>query len=87
MTAPVLIIGEWSKNQREVVRVALEEFNGRPIINLRVWYRPEGSEEMRPGKSGIAMSVGHLPALSAAINSALGIAVERGDIIEEEARS
>ncbi|AMJ61973.1 transcriptional coactivator p15/PC4 family protein [Bosea sp. PAMC 26642] len=84
MSAPVLILSQWAKNQREVVRVALEEFNGKPIVNIRTWYRPEGGDDLRPGKSGIAMSVQHLPALAAAINGALGVATERGDIVEQE---
>lgn len=77
-----IIISQWEKNAREVVRVSLDEFNGRPIVGIRVWFKPEGSDELRPGKAGIAMSVQHLPALAAAINGALGIAEGRGDIVE-----
>lgn len=82
MSATV-IVSEWQKNQREVVRVGLEEFNGRPIVNLRVWYRPEGSDDLRPGKSGIAMSAQHLPALASAINRALSLAVQQGSVTME----
>lgn len=85
MSAPVLILSQWQKNQREVVRVALEEFGGKPILQIRVWFKPEGSDELRPGKAGIAMAVTHLPALASAVNSALAIAIERGDIVEEAA--
>lgn len=85
MSATV-IVSEWQKNQREVVRVGLEEFNGRPIVNLRVWYRPEGSDELRPGKSGIAMAAQHLPALASAINRALALAIQQGAVTAEEAQ-
>gem|GEM_PF-1329434 len=80
-----VIVAEWQKNQRETVRVALETFNDRPIVNLRIWYRPEGSDDLRPGKSGLAMGAQHLPALASAINRALEIAVQRGDVTQGDA--
>lgn len=68
MTAPILI-HEWRKNASEVVRVSLDEFNGRPIVGIRVWF-DAGGGEMRPGKSGIAMAVTHLPQLRFAMDKA-----------------
>lgn len=84
MSAAV-IVAEWAKNQRETVRISLEEFNARQILNLRIWFKPEGSDELRPGKSGVAMSVVHLPALAKAINRALEIAIQRGDVQKGDA--
>lgn len=82
MSAAV-IISEFRKNATESVRVTLDEYNGRPIVGVRVWFRPDDGAELRPGRAGIAMSVQHLPALAAGINAALAIAIERGDVTME----
>lgn len=79
MSAAVITVAEWAKNERELVRVSLDEFNGRPIVDVRVWYRHSESGEHRPGRQGITMSARHLPALAAAVNQALELAVKQGD--------
>jgi hypothetical protein len=77
---PVLI-AEWPKNAREVVRVDLHEFNRVHVVGARVWYRDE-ADEIRPGKSGLTLAVKHLPALADAIGKALARAIELG-LVEE----
>lgn len=72
---PVLVRA-WDRNAREVVRVALDKFNGRPTINVRVWYRDGG--DLKPSKSGITLSVKHIPALAESLNAALARAGELG---------
>ena len=57
----------FEKNSREEVRVAIEEFGGRKIINIRVFYRDEASGEMRPGKQGLALSLDRYRDLAAAV--------------------
>jgi hypothetical protein len=54
------------------VRVALDQYNGRHTINVRVWYRDGG--EIKPGKSGITLSLKHLQALSDALARSLDAA-------------
>jgi Transcriptional Coactivator p15 (PC4) len=41
------------KNQREEIRVVAGEFNGVPIVSLRIWFKADDGE-MRPGKAGLA---------------------------------
>jgi hypothetical protein len=79
MTAPSLpiIASKFSKNSREEVQVALSDYHGKTIVNVRVWFRGDDNE-MRPGKSGLAMSVKHLPALAKALADALDQAREMG---------
>jgi hypothetical protein len=67
---PALVIAEWDRNAREVVRVALDQYNGRHTINVRVWYRDD-DDVLKPSKSGITLAVKHLPALSDAMAQAL----------------
>lgn len=72
-----IVVGEFRKNAREIVRVALDEFNGHDLISLRVFF-DAGDGSMRPGKSGLACRVGLLPELSKAVNSALEQARDLG---------
>ena len=57
------------KNGREQLRITLEEFRGRQIINLRVWYETEDGEH-RPGKQGVALRIELLPHLRSAWETA-----------------
>lgn len=54
------------KNQREEVRVSVDEFKGRKLLNVRVWFEAEAGE-YRPGKQGIALRLDLVPELVAAI--------------------
>lgn len=63
-----IIIAEWDRNAREVVRVALDYYNGRHTINARVWYHDD--DGLKPGKTGITLAVKHLPALAEALAKA-----------------
>ena len=71
-----IVIAEWDRNAREVVRVALDQYSGRYTINARVWYRD--GDQLKPTKTGITLSAKHLPALAAALAKAATRAVEMG---------
>lgn len=50
------VISKFEKNSKEEVRVSVDEFRGRKIINIRVYYKdPTG--EWLPGKQGLALSI------------------------------
>lgn len=49
-------IAKFEKNSREEVRVSVDEFHGRKIINIRVYYRNESGQWL-PGKQGVALAV------------------------------
>lgn len=71
-----IIIAEWDRNAREVVRVALDFYSGRHTVNARVWFHSD--DGLRPGKTGITLSVKHLPALADALAKAERQARELG---------
>ncbi len=77
-----LIIAEWDRNAREVVRVALDQYQGRHTVNARVWWR-DADGVLKPSKSGITLSLKHLPALAEALGKALERANELGLIVEQ----
>lgn len=70
------VADEWAKNRRENVRITLDEYQGTPTIDIRTWWF--GDDALRPGRSGITLSVRHLPALAEGIAKALRDARELG---------
>ncbi|RIK74179.1 MAG: hypothetical protein DCC67_16910 [Planctomycetota bacterium] len=49
-------IVSFEKNSKEEVRVSVDEFRGRKIINIRVYYRNDAGQWL-PGKQGIALAL------------------------------
>ena len=71
-----VVIAEWDRNAREVVRVTLDYFKEHYTINVRIWYH--SGRELRPSRSGITLAVKHLPAMAEAIHAALARAQQLG---------
>ncbi len=65
-----IVIAEWPRNDREIVRVALDRLNGRFTIDLRSWWRDDGGN-FRPGRDGLTLAVKHIPALADGLAEAL----------------
>jgi transcriptional coactivator p15 (PC4) len=64
-----VICGEWLRNGHDVIRVTLDTFNGREIIDLRVWFR-DSAGDWRPSRSGLTLGIRPLPTLVAALTEA-----------------
>jgi len=60
------VIAKFEKNSREEVWVSVDDFRGRKIINIRVYYRSETGAWL-PGKQGIAVTVERYRDLAEAI--------------------
>jgi hypothetical protein len=71
MTAET-IIASWPRNGRETIIVKLCEYQGRPICDVRTWFTAE--DGLRPSRSGITLSVRHLPQLAEALAKAVQLA-------------
>ncbi len=50
------LVAQFEKNAKEEVRVSIDEFRGRKIINMRVYYRSDSGKWL-PGKQGLALAV------------------------------
>jgi Transcriptional Coactivator p15 (PC4) len=75
LSEPIAKFWKSARDRRAHVRVELSEYEGHPLINVRVW--ETGSDGIdRPTKKGIALTVGKLPELHAAIGAALAKARE-----------
>lgn len=71
-----IIIAEWDRNSREIIRVALDRYKGRLTVNARVWYRD--GDEVRPTKQGLTLSIKHLAFLSGALEKTALKIIELG---------
>jgi len=78
MSAPV-IIAELEKNRRERVRVALDQWQGHNLLDLRVTTQlTEGTDAWMATKKGVSVNVVMLPDLLAALVKAEAKARELG---------
>jgi hypothetical protein len=55
-TGESVLISKFEKNKKEEVRVSLDTFHGRKLINIRVYYKDDDGT-MKPGKQGLALTV------------------------------
>ncbi len=72
------LIATVRKNASDEVRIALSEFRGTSLIDMRVFSDFDGSGERRPTKKGLALSVTRLPDLIDALQLAKAEAERRG---------
>lgn len=73
------VIASFAKNSFEEVRISLTEFKGKELIDLRVYYQPDGEEEeMRPTKKGITISSEKFPELKKGLLALEKVLQEKG---------
>jgi hypothetical protein len=60
------LVAQFEKNAKEEVRVSIDDFRGRKIINMRVYYRSDSGQRL-PGKQGLALAVDRYRDLADAI--------------------
>ena len=65
-----VIIAEWPRNSRETMRVQISRYQDREIFELRAYYT-DAEGELKPTKSGITLSLKHLPNAAASLVEAL----------------
>jgi Transcriptional Coactivator p15 (PC4) len=72
---PIARFWKSTRDRTAHVRVDFSEYKGHPLINVRVWQT--GSDGIdRPTTKGIALTIGKLPELHAALTRALARAKE-----------
>lgn len=72
-----VVVASWPRNAREQIEVALDQYQDCRTIDLRTWFTSaDGSQ--RPTRSGLSLSIKHLPALADALAKALARARELG---------
>lgn len=56
-----VVVYEFEKNTREVIRIGINEYQGHDYVDLRVYYEKDGS--YHPSKKGLTMPKDLYPAL------------------------
>ncbi len=54
------IIKDIKRNEREIIRIEVSEFEGKELINLRIWYQAidgRGDVVYKPTKKGVALTI------------------------------
>src|SRR5580693_1666503 len=72
-----ILIAEWPVSRGEIARVAIRNFKGSWLIDLRKWFET-GDGQLRAGPKGISLSVKHLRRISEAMTEAIEVARSRG---------
>jgi hypothetical protein len=55
------------KNARNQIHVYLKEYEGLPIIDMRVWYEDKQTGQWKPSPKGIAIQTELYPAFAEAV--------------------
>jgi hypothetical protein len=76
LAEPITLAEWWKKRRGESVRLTLNRYEGRDVVDLRTWYTGDDGK-LKPGK-GFAAEVRHLPRLAAALAKAEAKAHELG---------
>ena len=76
-----VIVSTWPKNGREWLMVRLDLYKSHAVIDARNWYAGANGE-LKPGRSGLTLTIKHLPQLADALAKALALATERGLICQ-----
>jgi len=70
MPSDDILFAEWPRQKGEVWRLRISTFNGRPFVDLRVFYRGRSGDYL-PTKKGVALGVSHLAELADGLSLAL----------------
>ena len=71
-------LSEIPKSTRASIRIAVDHYKGRKVIDIRLWFQPRGSESFVPSQKGITVDAKQIGRLADAINAAAVQLVEGG---------
>lgn len=74
-----VVIGEFEKNSKEVVRVSLQQYAGNDLLQIRSFYR-DSNGDWKPGNNGISIRAEKFPQLAALLSEA-GKALKEFEVI------
>ena len=55
------LIYSFSKGQEEAVHFHLKLANGKPYVDVRIWFKPKDSQEWHPTKKGLFFPISYVP--------------------------
>ncbi|NQT46292.1 MAG: transcriptional regulator [Candidatus Omnitrophica bacterium] len=51
------VVKAFPKNKFQEIRVAISEFQGNDLIDIRTWTQRQGADEMSPTSKGVSINV------------------------------
>ena len=51
------VVKAFEKNKFQEVRIAISEYQGNDLIDIRTWTLPQGAKEMVPTSKGVSINV------------------------------
>lgn len=66
-------IASFRKADGAEVRVSVQGYKGRRVVDVRVWYQPAAGGDYVPTRKGITVDADKLPALALALAEAVRI--------------
>ena len=71
MTATAVVhVHEFAKNKKEIVRTTLQQYEGRSVVDVRVWLPRSSDGVLVPGTKGLTIDRRLLPELERAVRAA-----------------
>ncbi len=64
-------IAEIEKSDNAVIRIAVDRFRTRLVVDIRIWFCPDGQDEYVPSRKGITFDADKLPEIVEAFDDAL----------------
>ena len=71
-------LAELRKADGATIRIALDRYKGRLVVDMRLGYQPDGSTEFVPTRKGITLDADRLPEFAEAVAEALRRTRENG---------
>ncbi len=62
------VLYQFMRNQDETVYISLRDYKNKKYLDLRVFFQPKDSEDLRPTRKGLTLGVEHLAELKKGIS-------------------
>lgn len=64
------IVARLRKSDDAEIRVTLDRYKGRAVVDVRVWFVPTGAHDFVPSRKGVTLDAERLPELADALEAA-----------------
>ncbi|MFL6799903.1 MAG: PC4/YdbC family ssDNA-binding protein [Xanthobacteraceae bacterium] len=75
---PPIVLGILELNSRDRLRVAIDYYGGRHVVDVRKWFQRAPGGDLDATPKGITLHIARLPALAVLVNEALARARSEG---------
>jgi hypothetical protein len=73
-----ILVAEWPRSEREVLRIMLSKYRERISIDVRAWFRTRQGGELRPSRRGFSLPLTEISDIREGLRKAEKIAAQLG---------